>query len=108
MFPSSDLARMRGPAPPAGSAVLRGPVVPAMSQETLLPDVDVPGLCQIVLTVGLLAGVAVLLPTVWGSVFALSPGGGAEGGLCGSRRRSLAVRGGWSGPGRCWDLCCGC
>ena len=25
MFPSSDLAMMRGPAPPAGSAVLRGP-----------------------------------------------------------------------------------
>ena len=31
MFPSSDLARMRGPAPPAGSAVLMGPVGPAMS-----------------------------------------------------------------------------
>ena len=28
MFPSSDLARMRGPAPPAGSAVLMGPVGP--------------------------------------------------------------------------------
>ena len=74
MFPSSDLARMRGPAPPAGSAVLKGPVDPMMSLETLLPDVDVPGLCQIVLTVGLLPGVAVA-------------GGGAEGDWCGSRRK---------------------
>ena len=31
MFPLSDLARMRGPAPPEGLAVLRGPVGPAMS-----------------------------------------------------------------------------
>ena len=112
MFPSSDLARMRGPAPPAGSAVLRGPVGPAMSLgtlplsdsesaepvmptriqysssvellgplgpvETLLLGVDWPGLCQIVLTIGLLPGVAVPLPVV------SDP--------CGS----LAVRGGWS------------
>ena len=83
MFPSSDLARMRGPAPPAGSAVLRGPVGPAMSLETLLLDVDVPRLCQIVLTVGLLPGVAVPLPAMWDPLFALSPveelkGTGAE------------------------------
>ena len=95
MFPSSDLARMRGPAPPAGSAVLRGP---AMSLETLLLDVDVPRLCQIVLTVGLLPGVAVPLPAVWDPLFALSPveelkGTGAE--VVG---RSLVVHGGWSGP----------
>ena len=50
---SSDLAGMRGPAPPAESAVRRGPVGPAVSSETLLSGVDVPGLCQIVLTVGL-------------------------------------------------------
>ena len=42
MFPSSDLARMRGPAALAGSPVLRGPVGPAMSLDALLPDVDVP------------------------------------------------------------------
>ena len=89
---------MRGPAPPAGSAVLRGPVGPAMSLETLLPGVNVPGLCQIVLTVGLLPGVAVPLPAVWDPLFALSPveelkGTGAE--VVG---RSLAVRDGWSGP----------
>ena len=30
VFPSSDLARMRGPAPPAESAFLMGPVGPAM------------------------------------------------------------------------------
>ena len=35
MFPSSDLARTRGPAPPAGSAVLMGPVGPAMSLGVL-------------------------------------------------------------------------
>ena len=35
MFPSSDLARMRGPAPPAGSAVLMGPVGPTMSLGVL-------------------------------------------------------------------------
>ena len=39
---SPDLARMRGPAAPAGSPVLRGPAGPAMSLDTLLPDVDVP------------------------------------------------------------------
>ena len=33
MFPSSDLARMRGPAPPAGSAVLMGPVA---DEDTIL------------------------------------------------------------------------
>ena len=73
MFPSSDLARMRGPAAPAGSPVLRGPVGPAMSLDVLLLDVAVPGLCQIVLTVGLLPGVAVPLPAVWDPLFALSP-----------------------------------
>ena len=73
MFPSSDLARIRGPAAPAGSPVLRGPVGPAMSLNTLLPDVDVPGLCQIVLTVGQLPGVDVPLPAVWEPLFALSP-----------------------------------
>ena len=36
MFPWSDLARMKGPAAPAGSPVLRGPVGPAMSLDTLL------------------------------------------------------------------------
>ena len=35
MFPSSDLARMRGLAPPAGSAVQMGPVGPAMSLGVL-------------------------------------------------------------------------
>ena len=82
----------------AGSAVLRGPVGPAMSLDTLLPDVDVPGLCQIVFPVGLLPGLAVPLPAVWDPLFALSPveelkKTGAE--VVG---RSLAVRGGWSGP----------
>ena len=72
MFPSSDLAEMRGPAPPAGSAVLRGPVGLAMSLEALLPSVDVPGRCRIVSTVGLLPGVAVLLPAVWDPLFASS------------------------------------
>ena len=56
MFPSSDLAEVRGPAPPAGSAVLMGPVGPAMSLETLLPGVDVPELCKNVLIIGLLLG----------------------------------------------------
>ena len=108
MFPSSDLAEMRGPAPPAGSAVLKGPVGPAMSLETLLPGVDVPGRCQIVLTVGLLPGVAVPLPAVWDPLFALSPVEGAEGDWCGCRweepccARCLV----WSGC--CWDLCRGC
>ena len=72
LFPSSDLARMRGPAALAGSAVLRGPVGLAMSLDTLLPYEDAPGLCQIVLTVGLLPGVAVPLPAVWDPLFALS------------------------------------
>ena len=98
MFPSSDLARMRGPAAPAGSPVLRGPVGPAMSLDTLLPDVDVPGLCQIVLPIGMLPGVAVPLPAVWDPLFALSPveklkKTGAE--VVGRR---LAGRDGWSGP----------
>ena len=89
---------MRGSTPPAGSAVLRGTVGPAMSLDTLIPDVDVPGLCQLVLTVGLLPGVAVPLPAMWDLLFALSSveelqGTGAE--VVG---RSLAVRGGWSGP----------
>ena len=35
VFPSSDLARMRGPVPPAESAVLMGPVGPAMSLGVL-------------------------------------------------------------------------
>ena len=35
MFPSSDLARMRGPAPSAGAAVLMGPVGPVMSLGVL-------------------------------------------------------------------------
>ena len=69
-----------------------------MSLDMLLPAVDVPGLCQIVLTVGLLPGVAVPLPAVWDPLFALSPveelkKTGAE--LVGRR---LAVRNGWSGP----------
>ena len=55
---------MRGPAPTVESAVRRGPVGPAVSSETLLPGVDVPGLCQIVLTVGLWPEVAVPLPAV--------------------------------------------
>ena len=98
MFPSSDFARMRGLAAPAGSPVLRGPVGPAMSLDTLLPDVDVPGLCQIVLTVGLLPGVAVPLPALWDPLFAPSPveelkQTGAE--VVGRR---LAVRDGCSGP----------
>ena len=38
MFPSSDLARKRGPAPPAGSAVLMGPVDPATDVCTCSPD----------------------------------------------------------------------
>ena len=63
-----------------------------------LPGVDVPGLCQIVSTGGLLPGVAVPLPVVWDPLFALSPveelkGPGAE--VVG---RSLAVRSGWSDP----------
>ena len=98
MFPSSDLARMRGLAALAGSAVLGDPVGPAMSLDTLLPDVDVPGLCQIVLTVGLLPGVAVPLPVVWDPLFDLSlveelTKTGAE--VVGRR---LAVRDGWCGP----------
>ena len=72
MSTSSDLARMRGPAPPAESAVRRGPVGPAVSSETLLPGVDVPGLCQIVLTVSLWPEVAVPLPVVWDPLFVLS------------------------------------
>ena len=98
MSPSSDLAEMRGPAPPAESAVLRGPVGPAVSSETLLPGVDVPGLCRIVLTVGLWPGVAVPLPAVWDPLFASSlveklkvTGADVVG-------RSRAVRVGRSGP----------
>ena len=85
------------PAAPAGSAVLRGPVGPAMSLDMLLPDVDVPGLCQIVLTIGLLPGVAVSLPAVWDPLFALSPVEELKktGEVVG---RWLAVRDGWSGP----------
>ena len=98
MFPSSGLARMRGPAAPVGSPVLRGPVGPAMSLDTLLPAVDVPGLYQIVLTVGLWPVVAVPLPAVWDPLFTLSPveelkKTGAE--VVGRR---LAVRDGWSVP----------
>ena len=67
---SSDLAGMRGPAPAAESAVLRGPVGPAVSSETLLLGVDVPGLCQIVLTVSLWPEAAVPLPAMWDPLFA--------------------------------------
>ena len=98
MSPSSDLAEMRGPAPPAESAVRRGPVGPAVLSETLLPGVDVPGLYQIVLTIGLWPEVAVPLPAVWDPLFASSlvetlkmTGADVVG-------RSHAVRGGWSGP----------
>ena len=98
MSSSSDLAEMGGPAPPAESAVLRGPVGPAVSSETLLPGVDVPGLCQIVLTVGLWPGVAVPLPAVWDPLFASSlvkelkvTGADVVG-------KSRAVCGVWSGP----------
>ena len=70
MSHSSDLAGMRGPAPSAESAVRKGPVGPAVSSETLTPSVDVPGLCQIVLTVGLCPEVAVPLPAVWDPLFA--------------------------------------
>ena len=66
--PSCDLAGMRGLAPSAESAVWRGPVGPAVSSETLTPSVDVPGLCRIVLTVGLCPEVAVPLPAVWDPV----------------------------------------
>ena len=65
---------------------------------SLLPAVGVPGLCQIVLTVGLFPRVDVPLPAVWDPLFALSPveelkKTGAE--VVGRR---LAVRDGWSGP----------
>ena len=85
-----------------------GLVGPAMSLDTLLPDVDVPGLCQIMLTVGLLSGVAVPLPVVLDPLFALSPveelkKTGAEV----IRKEACCARWlVWSG--RCWDLCCGC
>ena len=95
---SSDLARMRGPAPPAESAVRRGLIGPAVSSETLLPGVDVPGLCQIVLTVGLWPEVAVPLPAMWDPLFAsllVEPLKMTGADVVG---RSRAVRGGWSGP----------
>ena len=98
MFPSSDLARMRGPAAPAGSPVLRGSVGPAMSLDTLLPAVDVPGLYQIVLTVGLLPVVAVPLPAMWDQLFALSPVEELKKTGVEVVGRRLDVCNGWSGP----------
>ena len=98
MSTSSNLARMRGPAPPAESVVRRGPVGPAVSSETLLPGVDVPGLCQIVLTVGLWPEVAVPLPAVWDPLSAsllMEPLKVTGADVVG---RSRAVHGGWSGP----------
>ena len=80
------------------SPVLRGPVGPAMSLDTLLPAVDVPGLCQIVLTVGLLPGVAVPLPAVWDPLFALLPVDELKKTGTEVVRRRLAVHDGWSGP----------
>ena len=69
-----------------------------VSLETLLPGVDVPVLCQIVLTVGLWPGVAVPLSAVWDPLFTSSlveelkvTGADVVG-------RSLAVCGVWSGP----------
>ena len=94
MFPLSNLAGMRGPAAPAGSPVLRGPVGPARSLDTLLPDVDVPDHVDH----WSVAGVAVPLPAVWDPLLALSlveelKKTGAE--VVGRR---LDVREGWSGP----------
>ena len=94
----SNLAGMRGPAPSAESAVRRGPVGPAVSSETLLPGVDVPGLCQLVLTVGLWPEVPVPLPAMWDPLFAsllVEPLKMTGAYVVG---RSRAVRGGWSGP----------
>ena len=54
------------------SEVRRGPVGPAVSSEALT-SVDVPGLCQIVLTVGLCPEVAVVFPVMWDPLFASSP-----------------------------------
>ena len=69
-----------------------------MSSETLLPGVDVPGLCQIVLTVGLWPEVAVPLPAMWDPLFAsllVEPLKMTGADVVG---KSRAVRGGWSGP----------
>ena len=96
--PSSDLAGMRGLAPSSESAVRRGPVGPAVSSETLTPSVDVPGLCRIVLTVGLCLEVAVPLPAVWDPLFASSPLETLKMTDADVVRRIRAVRGGWSRP----------
>ena len=95
--PSSDLTGMRGPAPSAESAVRRGPVGPAVSSETFTPSVDVPGLCRIVLTVGLCPEVAVPLPAVWDPLFASSPVETLNITNADVVRRIRAVHGGWSG-----------
>ena len=81
-----------------GQAVRRGPVDPAVSSETLLSVVDVPGLCQIVLTVGLCPEVAVPLPAVWDQLFASSLVETLKMTGADVVRRIRAVRGGWSGP----------
>ena len=98
MSPSSDLAEKRGPVPPAESTVLRGPVGPAVSSETFLPAVDVPELCQIVLTVGLWQGAAVPLPVVLDPLFTSSLVEKLEVTGADIVGRSRAIRGSWSGP----------
>ena len=66
--------------------------------ETLLPGVDGPGLCPIVLTIGLLPGAAVSLPAVWDPMIALSPVEGLKRACAEVGEKSIAVHGGWSGP----------
>ena len=74
---------------------LLGPLGPV---ETLLPGEDGPGLCPIVLTVGLLPGAAVPLPAVRDPMIALSPVEGLERDCAEVGEKSIAVHGGWSGP----------
>ena len=65
-----------------------------VSSETLTPSVDVPGLCRIVLTVGLCPEVAVPLPAVWDPLFASSPVETLKMTDADVVRRICAVRGG--------------
>ena len=123
MFPSSDLARMRGPAPLAGLAVLMGPVGPAMSlgvlplsdsesAEPVMPSriqysyivVWALGTVETLLPgehgpglcpIGLTVG---LLPAVRDPMIALSPVEGLERDCAEVGEESNTVHGGWSGP----------
>ena len=100
VFPSSDLAGMRGSDTPAESAILMGPVGPPMlgPGRTLLLGEDGPGLCPIVSTDDLLSVAAVPLTAVRDPIIAQSLVEGLVRDCDDVGEEGITVPGGWSGP----------